>query len=358
MGRPDDCNLTPGQQATIRREAERALREAGALGVFPTPVDRIMSVAKVEEVTEDLLSPGLLAKIRATAEKAGGVLKRALSKVMGLFHASACLVYLDQSLIEVKKRFVRLHESAHGFLPWQRPLYAVVEDCDKSLDPEAADLFDREANVFASEVLFQLEHGGGQALRGMDTGSAGQEFQRLDLRLDEAVRIEEPPRMCCRSSRHARDRRRGRVSRQPAPAGPISLFHRNVRRQPLEAVLYAGRRDRPPDTPRQDEVVRQAEPCARRPKRGQARMYCRIVHAKTPGFCADSFGEDAGGEVRTAVRMTPPLFRASSGARTLYNLYKANKLRGETTVLSQQSLHFQLSFQSGLQEFVEDLGSS
>lgn len=84
-------------------------------------------------------------------------MKRALSKVMGLFHASAGLVYLDQSLIEVKKRFVRLHESAHGFLPWQRPLYAVVEDCDKSLDPEAADLFDREANVFASEVLFQLD---------------------------------------------------------------------------------------------------------------------------------------------------------------------------------------------------------
>ncbi|WP_035687309.1 ImmA/IrrE family metallo-endopeptidase [Bradyrhizobium sp. Cp5.3] len=157
MRRPDDCTLTPGQLAIIRREAERALREAGALGVFPTPVERIMSVANVEEVNEDLLSPGLLAKIRAGAEMAGGLLKRAVSKIMGLFHASAGLVYLDQSLIEVKKRFVRLHESAHGFLPWQRPLYAVVEDCDKSLDPDAADLFDREANVFASEVLFQLD---------------------------------------------------------------------------------------------------------------------------------------------------------------------------------------------------------
>jgi len=156
MRRPDDCTLTPGQLAIIRREAERALREAGALGVFPTPVEDIMAVADVEEVKDDLLSPGLLAKIRAGAEMAGGLLKRAASKIMGLFHASAGLVYLDQSLIEVKKRFVRLHESAHGFLPWQRPLYAVVEDCDKSLDPDAADLFDREANVFASEVLFQL----------------------------------------------------------------------------------------------------------------------------------------------------------------------------------------------------------
>jgi hypothetical protein len=70
MRRPDDCSLTPGQLAIIRREAERALREAGALGVFPTPVENIMSVADVEEVKEDLLSPGLLEKIRAGAEKA------------------------------------------------------------------------------------------------------------------------------------------------------------------------------------------------------------------------------------------------------------------------------------------------
>lgn len=57
----------------------------------------------------------------------------------------------------VKKRFVRLHESGHGFMPWQRPIYALVEDCEHALDAEAAELFDREANVFAAEVLFQLD---------------------------------------------------------------------------------------------------------------------------------------------------------------------------------------------------------
>lgn len=36
-------------------------------------------------------------------------------------------------------------------------MYAVVQDCEKALDPDTADLFDREANVFASEVLFQLD---------------------------------------------------------------------------------------------------------------------------------------------------------------------------------------------------------
>jgi Zn-dependent peptidase ImmA (M78 family) len=155
--RPDDCSLTPSQLARVRAEAERALRDAGALGVFPTPVEAIMTVAKVEEVKEDVLNPSFIDKLRSSVEKAGGALKRAVSKVMGLFHASAGLVFLDQSLMAVKKRFVLLHESGHGFMPWQRSMYALVEDCEHALDAEAAELFDREANVFAAEVLFQLD---------------------------------------------------------------------------------------------------------------------------------------------------------------------------------------------------------
>jgi hypothetical protein len=152
MQRPDDSSLTPGQLARVRKEAERALRESGALGVFPTPVDQIMAVARVAEVKEDVLNPGFVAKLRAKAEQAGQVVRRALSKVLGLFHASEGLVFLNQSLMAVKKRFVGFHEAGHGFLPWQRPMYAIVEDCEKALDGATADLFDREANVFASEV--------------------------------------------------------------------------------------------------------------------------------------------------------------------------------------------------------------
>ncbi|WBH17728.1 ImmA/IrrE family metallo-endopeptidase [Sphingomonas radiodurans] len=150
--RPDDCSLTPVQLAKIRNEAERALREAGALGVLPTPIQDILAVANVEEVKEDVLNEGFLARMR---HKAGDAVKRALSKVMGLFDAAAGLIFLDQLLMPVKKRFVTLHEAGHGFLPWQRAMYKLVEDCDQALDPQAADLFDREANVFASEVLFQ-----------------------------------------------------------------------------------------------------------------------------------------------------------------------------------------------------------
>ncbi|MEQ9145531.1 MAG: ImmA/IrrE family metallo-endopeptidase [Parvibaculaceae bacterium] len=133
----------------------RALEEAGALGVLPTPIDQIMEVARVQEVHEDVLNADFLSKLRAEVGKTGAALKRALGKVLGLFDARASLVFVDRSLLEVKQRFVRLHEAAHGFLPWQRPMYSVVEDCKEALEPDVAEDFDREANVFASEVMFQ-----------------------------------------------------------------------------------------------------------------------------------------------------------------------------------------------------------
>ena len=116
-----------------------------------------MAAARVVEVKEDVLNRGFIATLRAKAAQTGKAVKRALTKVLGLFHATEGLIFLNQSMMAVKKRFVGFHEAGHGFLPWQRPMYAVVEDCEKALDSETAELFDREADVFASEVLFQLD---------------------------------------------------------------------------------------------------------------------------------------------------------------------------------------------------------
>lgn len=157
MKKPDDCTLTTAQRERVRSEAGRALDEAGAKGIFPTPIANIMAAANVTEVEEDVLNESFIARLRTKVGNLGQTLRTALSKVLGLFHASEGLVFIDQTLHEVKKRFIRLHETGHGFLPWQRGMYAVVEDCERSLDPDVADVFDREANVFASEVLFQLD---------------------------------------------------------------------------------------------------------------------------------------------------------------------------------------------------------
>jgi len=152
--RPDDASLSRIDYERVKREAQKALLEAGALGTFPTPIADIMAAAKLSEAPEDLAEEGLLVRLRRKAE---GALKRAVSKVIGLFHASSRLVFIDRSLFLVKQTFIKLHETAHGILPWQREMYAIVEDCQVSLDPDVADQFDREANVFATEVLFQLD---------------------------------------------------------------------------------------------------------------------------------------------------------------------------------------------------------
>lgn len=154
MKKPDDSTLSPQQYARVRQEAERILAKSNALGRFPTPVTDIMATAELIVVPENVLDVGFLERRRM---KAGTALKRALSKVLGLFDAREALVFIDQSVKEAKQTFLKLHETGHAVLPWQRGIYTHVEECEQTLSSDVADLFDREANVFATEVLFQLD---------------------------------------------------------------------------------------------------------------------------------------------------------------------------------------------------------
>lgn len=155
MRKEDDSSLTRDQYVNVRAEAKRLLTEADAIGRFPTQVDDIMEAAKVEEIHEDVLNENFIIKKR---DEADGSLKKAIQKVLGLFDAISRFVFIDRSLHEVKQTFIRLHETGHGYMAWQREIYKVIEECNQSLNSEIADLFDREANVFASEVLFQLDN--------------------------------------------------------------------------------------------------------------------------------------------------------------------------------------------------------
>jgi len=150
----DDSSLSPEQYAEVKLEATKVLNKAGALGVYPTPIDQLMSMQDIEEIKEDVLNINFVEKYR---KQAGQNLRRAVGKVLGLFDAAARLIFIDRSLLQVRQNFIRLHELGHSQMPWQRDLYAVIEDSKNSLDPDLADLFDRQANVFASEVLFQLD---------------------------------------------------------------------------------------------------------------------------------------------------------------------------------------------------------
>ena len=128
------------------------LQESDTVGVFPTPIDQILSAANVQEIPDQTLDPSFLSRMRSKAE---GALKSALKKVLGLFDSVSRFIFIDKQLYIKKQNFVRLHEAGHAFMPWQNDSYKLVEESELTLSEEIADQFDVEANVFASEVIFQ-----------------------------------------------------------------------------------------------------------------------------------------------------------------------------------------------------------
>jgi hypothetical protein len=157
MTRPDDSLLQPHELANVQRHADRLLREASAIGRFPTPVDDIMVAAKLTVVDDNILNDSVLRQFIKKAKSGLATIKSALSKVLGLFEANDRLVVIDKEVLKPRVPFIKLHEAGHGTLPHQCKAYALMHDCEQTLDAEITDLFEREANVFASEALFQGE---------------------------------------------------------------------------------------------------------------------------------------------------------------------------------------------------------
>ncbi len=135
----------------IEVAARALLRESKALGVYPTPVERIIAEAqlKVEEGVD--LSQAHQGFFSRTFEGIGKVSR----KVLGLLDFRQKTIYLDLSQEEPRKRFVKLHEVGHDVLTWQSDTYRW--DDEKTLDPWTKETFEREASFFASCALFQLD---------------------------------------------------------------------------------------------------------------------------------------------------------------------------------------------------------
>jgi Zn-dependent peptidase ImmA (M78 family) len=132
------------------------LRKASAHNRFPTQIDDLMAAAKLQVVNDANMDERTLrAFLKNAAMGFAEILKSALSKVLGLFEANDRIVYIDKDTPSPRIPFINLHEAGHGSLPHQSKMYALIHDCEKHLDPSTTDLFEREANVFASEVLFQ-----------------------------------------------------------------------------------------------------------------------------------------------------------------------------------------------------------
>jgi len=152
LEKPNDSILDYQTHQKVCTEAKRILESSDSTGIFPTPIDQILLSANVVEIPNTDIDLSFLGTMH---EKAKGALKSALSKVCGVYDAISRHIFVDRTLLQVRKNFIRLHEAGHAYMPWQSQTYTIIEECSQTLSADIADQFDVEANVFASEVLFQ-----------------------------------------------------------------------------------------------------------------------------------------------------------------------------------------------------------
>lgn len=136
--------------------ARRALDRAYAWGVFPTPVADILTAAKLRVAPTSAFDPRRIgAYLADKTERSASALKSAISKVLGIYDAGEGIIHIDNSVHPTKQTFLKLHEAGHHELPTHRKIFRFFQDCEKHLEPDIADAFEREANNFARYVLFQ-----------------------------------------------------------------------------------------------------------------------------------------------------------------------------------------------------------
>jgi hypothetical protein len=115
-----------------------------------------MDAAKLKVAPVSAFDPRAMERyLREAGHAAFKFLKKAIDKVLGVLDVHADTVHIDDTLHKHKQNFLKLHETGHKEIPHQRGLFKWIQDCAKTLSPDVADLFDREANNFASLVLFQ-----------------------------------------------------------------------------------------------------------------------------------------------------------------------------------------------------------
>src|SRR5215218_10221989 len=116
----------------LERIAEDALKAAGVLGVVPTPLDALRSVAGIRAVEP---MPALPERVRTPGRR----LLRAL-----WFEERT--IFLEERQSPARRRFTHAHELIHALVPWHEA--AIREDTRDELFRRAAvDAIEAEANA-------------------------------------------------------------------------------------------------------------------------------------------------------------------------------------------------------------------
>ena len=146
----------PESAPEIFQIADRALIAAGAKGKLPTPMDDLLGAAKIARETDP---EGVVQRfLKSVSEQGRALFQFSLQKVRGIADLRERAVYVPTDTIP-RKRFADGHELGHQLIPWHyvanKKGSRFYQDTDYTLSPSVRELFDIEANLFSSDVIFQ-----------------------------------------------------------------------------------------------------------------------------------------------------------------------------------------------------------
>ncbi|HEY3713172.1 MAG TPA: ImmA/IrrE family metallo-endopeptidase [Jatrophihabitantaceae bacterium] len=137
----------------VRKYATATLNLAGARYTVPTPMEEIRQALQLVRADElDAMVANLKSRWLPDKWRAG---KRRIARVRGFLAVRERIVYIDPHLRPTQARFVLGHEIGHDALPWQHAAYQV--DDAGTLAPDVQEKFEREANSFAADLLFNID---------------------------------------------------------------------------------------------------------------------------------------------------------------------------------------------------------
>jgi hypothetical protein len=153
MGRPQPIMLTkPDAAVDVSGIADRVLQRAGAVGILPTPIDQLIAAERLGmSVDAEPLVQGFLARLTGQAKD---TFISGLQKLRGIADLRERAIYVASDVKPARVIWAKSHELGHQVLPWHTVDVGYTDD-DRSLSADAQELFDQEANLFASEVIFQ-----------------------------------------------------------------------------------------------------------------------------------------------------------------------------------------------------------
>lgn len=155
MAKPDDSSLEHHELLAVEAKAIALLHKADAWGRFPPRRRHTRSCQAAGRSLRNARRCQFSSLCGSENSGSGKLLKSALSKVLGLYDANEHIIHIDESVVASKQTFLKLHETGHHEIPAHRDTFKIFQDCDLTLSPTIADLFEREANNFARYALFQ-----------------------------------------------------------------------------------------------------------------------------------------------------------------------------------------------------------